>query len=190
MTSELKKWAARKGPRWITQQIFQALTPCLLAFSVATEGHTSDLFFCGAMATIMADSGCLWTGSEALGHRARAATLTKIAQIETRTGIPMPYSRHFFCPYAYNRARNRGLGQVFGSQSVQMLIVMPLAVQHHTHSSVTFFIALVARELICRFGPFAVPTEEAAAALAANESGSPDDPLIPKHLLAIWERVR
>lgn len=186
VSSALKNWAVRKGPRWITQQSFQALTACLLAFSVAIHGHTSDLFFYGAMATMVADSACLFAGGDALGLRARTATLSKIAEIEARTGTPMPYSRHFECQYAYNRARDRGMGQVFLWQTVQMLIVMPIALAHHTHSTATFFAALLGRELICRFGPFAAPTAEAAAAIAANEPGNPDDKLIPKRLLATW----
>ena len=63
MTSKLKNWAKRKGPRWITQQSFQALTACLLTVMAATHGHTSDLFLYGAMATITGDSLCLWTGN-------------------------------------------------------------------------------------------------------------------------------
>lgn len=182
MTSKLKNWAKRKGPRWITQQSFQALTACLLTVMAATHGHTSDLFLYGAMATITGDSLCLWTGTPEDALRARAATVAKIEQIETRFGMPLPECRVVYTSYAYNRARNRGQDPALAWALIQIFVVVPVAL-HTAHISLGFLAVLLGRELICRFGPFAVPTAEAAAAIAAHTLETPDQ-LIPEDLLS------
>lgn len=181
MTSKLKNWAKRKGPRWIAQQSFQALTACLLTCMAATHAHTSDLFLYGAMATISGDSLCLWTGTSEDALRARTATLARIEQIEARFGIPLPEFRVLYTPYAYNRARNQGQDPAFAWVLIQMFVVVPVAM-HTSHISLGFFAVLLGRELICRFGPFSVPTAQAATAIIAKEPENPNQ-LIPTPLL-------
>ncbi|WP_131676337.1 hypothetical protein [Mycobacteroides immunogenum] len=153
-----RAWAMQRGARWIIQQSARGATTCLLAVAAAAHSDRAfdKLLYC-AIGAMIVDGLCLKTGNDREACREEAAFLRWVTKWEAFHGCSFPpYLKHLMADEIYRRVWMRGhvTGMVW--IALQLFAFGPMAVKGAA-STVPFFLLLLLREIVSRFGPFTVP---------------------------------
>lgn len=153
---DVRAWAIQRGARWIVQQSARGVATSLLVVAGAAHSPNAHakLASC-AIAAMLVDGLCLCTGSHREARQVQAAYLYEIRKWEAQTGITY-HLRDMLAASIYDRVRFRGLVPAWIWLGLQLVAFSPMTV-HPAASTVPFFLLLLLREIVYRFGPFTVP---------------------------------